>query len=346
MTCVTQSTIARLAGVSRSTVGRVINNCKDVNPETRQRVQALLEEYGYRPNLAGQALVTQQKNFKIGCIIIQSDNAFFDQLNEGILQKAEEFKQYGIGVLLRSVPFEAEQQLKQIDSLLSEGICALVIQPTIDEAVYNKLVSLNENGIPVVTVNTDIAGFEPLFCYVGNDFYTCGQTAANLMRLFTGGKCNIGIVTGFSKARSHVDRVNGFRDYIKQYPDMQIIDIAESQDNEMEAYYVTRIMLQKYPQIDAMFLVAGGVYGAGNAIKSESSESGRQIQTISFDDIPTTRDLVRKGIISATICQQPVRQGRMSMSVLYDYLVEGRPPATNRLFTDIQIKLAANIDMS
>ena len=111
MTCVTQSTIARLAGVSRSTVGRVINNCKDVNPETRQRVQALLEEYGYRPNLAGQALVTQQKNFKIGCIIIQSDNAFFDQLNEGILQKAEEFKQYGIGVLLRSVPFEAEQQL-------------------------------------------------------------------------------------------------------------------------------------------------------------------------------------------------------------------------------------------
>ena len=103
---------------------------------------------------------------------------------------------------------------------------------------------------------------------------------------------------------------------------------------------------EKTLQIDAMFLVAGGVYGAGNAIKSESSESGRQIQTISFDDIPTTRDLVRKGIISATICQQPVRQGRMAMSVLFDYLVEGRPPATNRLFTDIQIKLAANIDMS
>ena len=87
MTCVTQSTIARLAGVSRSTVGRVINNCKDVNPETRQRVQALLEEYGYRPNLAGQALVTQQKNFKIGCIIISQIMLFLINLMKAFYKK-------------------------------------------------------------------------------------------------------------------------------------------------------------------------------------------------------------------------------------------------------------------
>ena len=66
--------------------------------------------------------------------------------------------------------------------------------------------------------------------------------------------------------------------------------------------------------------------------------------TISFDDLPTTRDLVKKGIITATICQQPIRQGKMAMSVLFDYLIEGKAPVNNRLYTDIQIKLAANID--
>ena len=62
------------------------------------------------------------------------------------------------------------------------------------------------------------------------------------------------------------------------------------------------------------------------------------------DDVPATRDMVRNGTITATICQQPERQGRMALSVLFDYLIEGNPPSSNRLYTDIQIKVAANID--
>jgi LacI family transcriptional regulator len=55
--------------------------------------------------------------------------------------------------------------------------------------------------------------------------------------------------------------------------------------------------------------------------------------------------MVRNGTIAATICQQPQRQGRLALSVLFDYLIEGNPPASNRLYTDIQIKVAANIDV-
>lgn len=341
---ITQNQIAEIAGVSRSTVGRVLNHCEDVNEETRRKVTDIIERMNYHPNRAGKALAIKQKNLKIGCIIIQADNPFYAELNKGIQKAAEEFKTYGIGVIVESVVFKTEEQIRKIDELLEQNITALVIQPTIENSIAEKLLEVERSGIPIVTVNTDLPNFHSTFCYVGNDFYLCGKTAANLMEMITGGSCSIGIITGFSNAKSHADRVKGFQDYISTIPGMTISAIAENMDDEMESYFVTKTMLQEHPDINAVFLVAGGVHGAGTAIKNVQSEQQRSIRAISFDDVPTTRSLVRDGTIQATICQQPVRQGQMALSVLFDYFMDGKLPDSKRLYTDIQIKISANID--
>ncbi len=338
---VTQSRIAELAGVSRSTVERVLNNRGGVNNDTKDKVLEIAKLLDYHPNRAGQTLVIRQKKLTIGCILIESDNLFYAELNKGIEEKAFEFQTYGLTVLVRKVPFTAADQLREIDSLLKENINALVIQPIVNEPITEKLMALEAEGFPVVTMNTDIPDHNSQFCYVGNDFHLCGMTAANIMLLVTGGKCNVGIVTGFSNAKSHYDRIAGFRDFIKDRPGMKVIDVAENQDDDLESYHITKTMLEKHPEIDSMFLVAGGVHGAGRAIKTFPD---RKIRTISFDDLPETRKLVRDGTILATICQQPIRQGKMALSVLFDYFVEGRRPEMNRLYTDIQIKVKANID--
>ncbi len=338
---VTQSKIAELAGVSRSTVERVLNNRGGVNDATKDKVLEIAKLLDYHPNRAGQTLVIRQKKLTIGCILIESDNLFYAELNKGIEEKAFEFQTYGLTVLVRKVPFTAADQIREIDSLLSENINALVIQPIVNEPITEKLKALEAQGFPVVTMNTDIPDHNSQFCYVGNDFHLCGMTAANIMLLVTGGKCNVGVVTGFSNAKSHYDRIEGFKDFIKNYPDMKVIDTVENQDDDLESYYVTKTMLEKHPEIDALFLVAGGVHGAGKAIKSFKN---RNIRTISFDDMPETKNLVRDGTILATICQQPIRQGKMALSVLFDYFVEGKKPENNRIYTDIQIKVRANID--
>ena len=63
---ITQIQIAEMAGVSRSTVGRVLNHCEDVNEETRKKVTDIIERMDYHPNRAGKALAIKQKNLKIG----------------------------------------------------------------------------------------------------------------------------------------------------------------------------------------------------------------------------------------------------------------------------------------
>ena len=341
---VTQIQIAKIAGVSRATVERVINNRGDVNEETRRRVLQIIEELNYRPNRAGKTLAIKQRNLKIGCIIIKADNPFYEELNKRIREAAEEFKAYGIDVIIESALFNAQAQISKINELLETGVNGLLIQPTLEPELVEVLKEVEARNIPVVTVNTDLPDYTSSLCYVGNDFYLCGKTAANLMQLLTGSECRTGIVTGFFNAKSHADRICGFQDYIEDYPGMGIVDIRENQDDEMESYYVTRTMLEDHPEIDAIFLVAGGVKGACRAIRQCQEKTGKTIRTISFDDVPTTKELVRDGTILATICQQPVRQGRMALTILFDYLIDGKRPVSSRMYTDIQIKLKTNID--
>jgi LacI family transcriptional regulator len=338
---VTSKKIAEMAGVSRGTVDRVINNRGIVKESTRQRIQEIVCRLNYKPSRAGKVLVSHRKKLKIGCIIIKSENPFYDDLYRGITLKVAEYSSYGIEVIVERVDFCGESQCRSIENLLARKICALMIQPVNEPCVAEKLVALSRQSFPIVTTNTDIENFKSL-CHVGNDFFTCGKTAANLLDLITEGKCNIGIVTGFGKARSHSDRVDGFREYIKNRPEMRILAVEENMDDDTKSSAVTRNLITAYPEMDALFLVAGGVCGAGRALKLFPD---RRMRTICFDDVPTTKELIRDGTILAAICQQPIRQGTLSLEVLFEYLIDGSIPSKNKLYTDIQIKLKSNLDL-
>lgn len=338
---ITSKKLAEMAGVSRGTVDRALNNRGNVNVTTRQKILEIARLLNYKPNRVGKALVSQQKKIKIGCILIDARNPFYDDLYRGIMLKAEEYASFGIEVLVERVSVNGKDQCVCIDRFLATGINALIIQPANEAIITEKLRDLTQKGIPVVTTNTNSAEFEP-FCYIGNDFFACGKIAANLLDLFTNGICNIGIVTGFRKAQSHVERITGFEEYIHCREGMKVVSIVENQDDEVESFSVTKRLIEDHPEINALFLVAGGIYGAGKALKAFP---GRHIKAISFDDSPTTKELVLDGTILATICQQPVRQGSLSLEVLFDYLIDHKRPSGSKIYTDIHIKLKSNINL-
>jgi LacI family transcriptional regulator len=256
--------------------------------------------------------------------------------------KVEEYSSFGVEVFVERVAFQGEAQCACIDKFLAMGIGALMIQPVNEPIMVEKLRNLSQQGIPVVTINTNLECFEPL-CYVGNDFFTCGKIAANLFDQYTNGICNIGIVTGFQKAQSHADRIAGFREYIKDREAMKEISLVENHDDEVESFSVTKTLLEKHPEINALFLVAGGIYGAGKALKTFPFY--KRIKVVSFDESPSTKELVMDGTILATICQQPIRQGILSLETLFNYLIDHKKPPGNKLYTDIQIKLRTNINV-
>ena len=121
--------IADLAGVSRGTVDRVLNNRGAVSPKTAEKIMDIVRAMDYRPNRAGITLAAQKKKYKIGVILFSENNPFFDEVMEGVRIKASELQDYGITTLTRRVEFDAEAQSAAADELLGEVIHGLMLAP-------------------------------------------------------------------------------------------------------------------------------------------------------------------------------------------------------------------------
>ncbi|MDD3795766.1 MAG: LacI family DNA-binding transcriptional regulator, partial [Lachnospiraceae bacterium] len=312
---VTIKEIADLSNVSRGTVDRVLNNRGSVNPQTAQKVREIAEKLGYKPNKAGLALAAQKKKLRIGVIIFSPDNPFFEKVMEGVSAKAEELAAYDCTVLVRSVTFDAAAQIRAISELQGQEIHGLVLTPYNDPDVVAKINELEQLGIPVVTTNTDIEGSRRI-AYVGSNYYEGGRTAGGLMRLVTGGTASLGIITGSSQVLCHTQRIAGFLDVIqKTAPGLQVLDIMKNHDDEFESYEVTRHFLKTHPEANAIFFAAGGVHGGCKAILNMNRAKNMHI--ICFDAVDTTRQMVLDGLISATISQQPWKQGARPLDLLF-----------------------------
>ena len=178
--------IAELAGVSRGTVDRVLNNRGSVNANTAARVREIAEKLNYKPNKAGLMLAAQKKNLKIGVILFPDSNPFFSEVLEGVNAKAKELSAYNFTVLIRQVPFDETEQFNTMEALLAEGINGLVIAPFNSLYIAAEIDRLTEMNIPVITVNTDILSRR--IAYVGSNYRLSGQTAAGLVSLMTFGE--------------------------------------------------------------------------------------------------------------------------------------------------------------
>ncbi|MGB4373848.1 MAG: LacI family DNA-binding transcriptional regulator, partial [Halanaerobiales bacterium] len=93
---VTIKDIANEAGVSITTVSRVLNNREDVNEKTREKVLKIIEKYNYNPNSVARSLV-MNKTYTIGLIVPDISNPFFAEIARAV---DDELRGYGYSVLV------------------------------------------------------------------------------------------------------------------------------------------------------------------------------------------------------------------------------------------------------
>ena len=333
--------IAALAGVSRGTVDRVLNNRGAVNPITAEKVREIAKALDYKPNKAGLVLAAQKKKVKLGVILFSTDNPFFADVLKGVNEKAQDLAGYNCSVLVKQIPINVDTQLRAIDELLREEVSGIALAPQNDERIRLRINALCEQGIPVVTLNTDIENSKRI-AYVVSNYTKSGKTAAGLLRLMTHNIVQIGIITGSSDILCHTEPIAGFTEALRPYQkQMQIVSIVETQDDEIESYEQTSRLLKEHPEINALFFAAGGVYGGCRAIDSLGL-AGR-LRTIAYDKADTTEHFLQRGILSAVICQQPRIQGQKPLELLFNYLTSGESPDKECYYTAVDIRILENI---
>jgi len=333
--------IARLCGVSRGTVDRVLNRRGKVKPETEALILKTIEELGYTKNIAGRALNVKKSAPVIGVILCSEGNPFFDDVIAGFCKAEEELQAYDVSMLLRTMHgHDVATQLVLIDSIV-DSLSALVIQPINDPRIAERLRELMDGGMPVVTVNTDIESHARC-CYVGSNYERGGAVAAGLTALITGGDAKLGVIKGVDTLMGHVLRLKGFEDHLRAVcPGIEWVAFENANDDPQQAYSKTCQMLKEHPQIDTIFVVAAGVYDVCRAVIDRGR--GQDLRVIAYDDVPSTREMIRRGLVRAVVCQQPMEQGYRAFAAAFDMILAGNMDYANEIIMENQIKITENL---
>lgn len=333
--------IAALAGVSRGTVDRVLNNRGSVNPDTEEKIKEIAKALDYKPNKAGLVLAAQKKKIKLGVIIFSAENPFFSDVLHGINEKTEELAGYSCTVIVKQIHINTDEQLKAIDELVAAEVNGIALAPCNDDRIRTRINTLFEQGIPVVTLNTDIENSKRI-AYVGSNYTKSGATAAGLLRLMTSGEVYIGILTGSADILCHTERIAGFSNTLRPHSDnIHIVSVTETHDDEIESYEKTTNLLKEHPEINALYFAAGGVYGGCRAVSSLGLD--RKLKIIAYDKADTTEQFLKNEILSAVICQQPHTQGKKPLDLLFKYLTTGEMPEKEYHYTAVDIRILENI---
>ena len=345
---VTIKQIADIAGVSRGTVDRALHGRDGINPQVREHILTVAGDLGYRPNIAGRQLSAKKNSLKFGFILPKRTNyGFWGDVHRGIDLISEELADYGVTVIRRVYQkYTAAEQLPLIDELMAENISGLAIVPANESALQKRLSALVSSGFPVVIVNSESEGVEPL-CYIGSDYKFSGRTAAGVLHLAAGNQpIELLIFTGTETMLSHTWRITGFlQELTRIHPQCHLINIYKlfgktDTPNSHSTYLIASEMLKKHPETTAVFTAAGAIESVARAIKDSGMID--QITHISFDMNTLTLPLLEDGTVTAIIGQESVRQGYQPIKVLFDYLVNGISPPAQRIILRNEIYIRQN----
>jgi len=307
--------IAKLAGVSKSTVSRVVNNQPHVNEKTRQRVMDIIRETNFRPNKAARALVTQHTRV-LSVVIPQPLSAtftdpYFPTLLQSVTLKAN---QHDYAIMLW-IGDNAEEEDRFSDRILNNSFFDGVL---IASAVDNDPLvhRLKNAGFPYVLIGPPQNGITH---YVDVDNVSASREAVrHLIALKY--RC-IGTITGALNMGAAQHRLQGYKEAMKEAgftPDPRLI--LEGDYNEAQSYDAMQHLLAC--GVDAVFCASDVMaLGAIRAVTDAGLRVGVDVGIVGFDDMPFAATLKPP----LTTVRQPINELGERATDMLIRLIEGQP---------------------
>lgn len=285
--------VARAAGVSPSTVSRVVRNSGYVSEKARAAVLEAIERLGYHPNAVARSM-TQQRTQTIGVVISDIANPFFPSVVRGLDDVAHS---NGYKLIVCNSDEDPAKEREAVHVLLSRQVDGLVVAST-GGAVQDLSTAL-KRGVPVVLLDRIIR--LPGADAVGiNNTEAAYQAVRHLLQL---GHRRIGIILGPQHVHTSRARLAGYVKALREYgvePDPELQWYGDFK--ETGGYAGTQALLALRDRPTALFTTNNlTTTGALIALREADISFPDEIALVGFDDIPWAR-IVRPAL---TVVEQP-----------------------------------------
>lgn len=303
--------IAKIAGASRSTVSRVVNNDPNVAANTRQRVLDVIHQLNFQPNRAARSLAGGHTRI-LGLVIptgISSvfSDPYFPNLIRGISATCQE-KDYSVMLWLA----EADYERRTIDQVLHNGFTdgIIISSMPMDEIIITSLV---RSGLPFVSVGRSLSNQNISYVDVEN---RRGALEA-VLHLIRQKRRRIATITGPLNTVVGVDRRDGYLEAlrIRGLPFDPLL-VVEGNFSEDDGYNAMKQLIPLRP--DAVFAASDSMaLGAIRALREAEIKIPDDVAVIGFDDLPFAAHTEP----ALTTIRQPIqRTGSLAAETIIDIL--------------------------
>lgn len=275
--------IAQLSNVSVATVSRVINNNGRFSEETRKKVQAVIDKYGYTANMAAKSL-RMSKSKTVGLIIPNINNEWFSQVVLAI-EKYFFDKSYSVFICNTSQDDEKETAyFKSLDAKLVDGIICISGREDIP-------INVIKRNIPIVCIDRKPKDNSQVF-YVESDHYKGGYLATE--ELIKQGCKKILLVSRNKSLSVNHQRLEGYKKALQDYSiviDDSLILLLDSDSSNYEgARYALNQLIKSGTTFDGVFATNDWrAYGVLVALEENNIPVPSQVKIVGFDDIPISK---------------------------------------------------------
>ena len=247
---------------------------------------------------SGEEAPAEGGAYKIALIQQHQTNAFQIAITEGAQAKADEL---GVELSILSADQDAAKQISQIEQCVSEGYDAILFEPVDPDGLRDAAKAAADAGVVMINVvstctDWESAGISAVAC---GDNVKAGENEMQHVADLLEGKGNVAILTGPSSTTDSLDRLEGYRNILANYPEMtEVVAPADCEWDTAKAQATVESWLSAY-DLDAIVCQNDGMaVGAGNAAGANSG-----IIITGLDGTPDGYEAIKDGRITGTVAQ-------------------------------------------
>lgn len=318
--------IAKRANVSIATVDRVIHNRSGVSPKTKSKIEAIIKELNYQPNILASRLASG-KVFDIAVLIPKGseETDFWDAPLKGILRAESEIRQYGIHI--ETFLFDLNdkdsfrEQGKRIHEKKMDGV---LLSPTFIEESIEFVKICRSHHIPYVFIDSNIKEYNNL-SYIGPHLFQSGYLGAKLCT-FDKNQGEKVMLVNISKDINNYNYIRieeGFRAYYgDQNEKKEIVRLDIHRSDFVSVAKELSKTFKEHPDIGVIFVTNSRVFSVARYLKEYKIKN---VHLIGYDFLKENVEYLKEGIIDFLICHKPEDQGYKGIMSLYHHLALSLP---------------------
>lgn len=311
--------IAKMAGVSKGTVDRVLHNRGKVSPTALDKINEVLNVINYEPNLIARNL-KNNKIYRI-CVLLPDPgiDPYWLPCVNGIQDAKTEFKAYS--VIIETHYFNPESTksfLSTNEKIINQSPDAVLIAPLFHKETLEIIKQYDELNIMVNTFNNQVES-SSIKSFVGQDLYKSGRVAASLMNLIlpNGEIAIIHIDESLKNAVHMQKKEQGFKNYFeeKNLSDFSLTTLKLKHSN-IETKFTA--FLEEHPNLKGIFITTSKAYQIASLL---TSAKDKKIAIIGYDLIEKNVNFLNQGLVHFLIHQNQKRQAYLGVSTLVEHFL-------------------------